>query len=93
MRKLLVSAAAAALLATGVGAAFGSAAPGSDPYGTYGLCNAYGQGSSQGQQQKQDHGQAFIRLISAAGDYNGDGKQDSSDVVAYCNDNFPKPGN
>jgi hypothetical protein len=92
MRKLLVSAAAAALLAVGAGAAFGSAAPGSDPYGTYGLCNAYGQGSETGQAQKQAHGQAFIRLINAAGDYNHDGKQDSSDVQAYCADNFPKPG-
>jgi hypothetical protein len=85
MRKLLVSAAASALLAVGAGAAFGSAAPGSDPYGTYGLCNAYGRGSSTGQAQKQAHGQSFQNLAAAAAAAN-------QSVADYCAQNFPKPG-
>lgn len=92
MKRIIVSAAVAALLGGGAMVANASG-PGPNGHNNYGLCNAYQSGSQQGQNQKQAHGQSFLALAQTAGDYNGDGKQDSSDVIAWCNDNAPKPGN
>ena len=92
MRRLLVGGAAAALLAGGAGMAL-AAGPGPNGHNNYGLCNAYQHGSQQGQSQKQGHGQSFIALAQTAGDYNGDGTTDSNDVIAWCADNAPHPGN
>jgi hypothetical protein len=86
-RRLLVAAMALAMTVPGGIALAKAGDPGSP--GNKGLCNAYAHNSQQG----KDHGQAFLRLAETAGDYNGDGTRDASDVMQYCAENVPPVGN
>ena len=50
--------------------------PGPNGHNTFGLCNAYGNGSSTGQAEKQAHGAAFLGLEATATAW--DAQQDQS---------------
>jgi hypothetical protein len=74
-------------------AGIASAAPGPNGHNDFGLCKAYLHGSDN----KQDKG-PFPALATKAGDQDGDGDTDSSDVEQYCGGVFPggkdsSPGN
>lgn len=61
----------------------------------HGLCTAYFSGSENGQQKKQENGQAFVVFRETIGDYNEDGTEDNEDVRAFCTDmtgGFGNPG-
>jgi hypothetical protein len=83
-RTFALVAMTAVLSVSGVGVALAKAGDDGSP-GNRGLCNAYAHNN----QHAKDHGQSFARLVATAGDYNGDGTQDSQDVTDYCADNYP----
>jgi hypothetical protein len=86
-RAIAVGAMALALSTAGIGMAQAKAGdPGS--HGNAGLCNAYAHNN----QHAKDNGQAFVRLAQTAGDYNGDGKMNSDDVLQYCAEQVGTPG-
>lgn len=68
MRKRVLTVAVGILLTagTGAGTALAAGGPGPNGHNNQGLCNAYFRGSTQGQAQKQSHGQAFIVLAATA---------------------------
>ena len=86
MHRFIVGAVVATALALGgTGVALtSSTGPGPNGHNTYGLCNAYGQGSSTGQAEKQAHGAAFLGLEATATAW--DATQDSSSSNATPND-------
>lgn len=59
---------------------------------THGMCTAYFSGSENGQQKKQENGNAFnvweatLQAAENEGDFDGDGDFDRYDVAAYCTD-------
>jgi len=65
LRTRLTVIAAAAMLAI-AGFVPAHAAPGPNGNNTYGLCNAYFNGSAQGQSEKQAHGASFVALAAEA---------------------------
>ena len=103
MRRWLIATAATLLMAGGTGAAVAAtqSGPGPNGHNTYGLCNAYGRGSAQGQAQKQAHGAAFVALEAAAvaWDANNDGNEPTEPssettnekVQEYCASNGQHP--
>lgn len=94
MKKRIALTAAAALLLSGAGLSAAQADPPSEGFGNYGLCNAYYQGSANGQEKKREHGKAFQSLESSAQKWAEDNGYDGEDPVrGYCDENFPKPGN
>jgi hypothetical protein len=103
MRRLLVAAVVVAMLGGGMGGAFAAkgAGPGPNGHNNFGLCNAYFEGSQQGQAEKQAHGVAFIALAATATAWDAANDQNESSepnnettqekVAEYCAANGTRP--
>ena len=92
--KKLIAASILALLATGGSMTVAKADPPQSGFGNYGLCNAYYQGSEQGQAKKREHSAAFRALEASAEEWAEETGYTGEDVVrGYCDAKFPKPGN
>ncbi len=86
-RIAAVAAFAAGGLFAGAGTLSAKAGDAGSP-GNKGLCNAYAHNN----QHAKNNGQAFVRLATTAGDYDGDGDRDADDVTSYCADNVAAVG-
>jgi hypothetical protein len=100
MRRLLLVAGLVAGSVAVVPTVALTSGPGPNGNNTYGLCNAYSQGSAQGQAQKQANGVAFVALETTATMW--DASHDQSEgtegsettqqkVAEYCAANGTKP--
>jgi len=89
LRKSLIAAAIASLLAAGAGLGIASAAPGPNGHNNHGLCTAYFNGSANGQAHKHQAG-PFQALEAAASD-NDDNTSPAEDVWNWCNDTANNP--
>jgi hypothetical protein len=83
-RLLLVAGLVAGSVAVAPTVALTSGTPGPNGHNDFGLCTAYSSGSSQGQSEKQAHGQAFLGLEAAA-------KAANETVAQYCAANGTQP--
>lgn len=91
--KKMIAASILALLATGGSMTIAKADPPQSGFGNYGLCNAYYQGSEQGQAKKREHSAAFKALYASAEEWAEENDYEGEDVVrGYCDESFPKPG-
>ena len=89
MKRTIISAAVLGLGLAGIGVS--SADPG--PHhgnNAYGLCNAYFNGSEQGQEKKRN-GQAFLGLEEESRD-DDENTDTREEVAAFCAENGEKPG-
>lgn len=86
MRNRILSVVVGALMVMGMTSVAGAHHRPGHEANYFGLCTAYFSGSEQGQEKKQENGQAFVVFRETIGDYNEDGEENNQDVRDFCED-------
>lgn len=82
MKRLVISATIASVVAGGAGFAF-AGQPGPNDHNDFGLCKAYSAGSQTGQDHKHRAGPFQALEDAAGGDQNGNGSA-ADEVATFC---------